>query len=190
MTERIVQEGPGFVIVQTDHWGPAVPYPGFEHEDGDRNHGFTDLRDRPDLVASIPEAQKSMGLAALLRAINEPCSPLMSLGCECAYFDQEGYVGGYIDVTFRDPRRNADPKALIGLATSILTGVPGNEVHYMSFAMVVEPLKLFFNLPGRYGLMMKPQGHGRLAADAWRAFDHAALALAGAVRSIVKTDPR
>lgn len=193
MADTVLHEGPGFVIARSDEWGPTVPYPAAQHEDG-RNHGFADLRDRPGLVALIPEAKKSDGLAELLRAINTPGSPLMSVGCECALFDLEApqdgeptcYVGGYIDVTFREAARNADSEALVTLAKTILDGVPGSEEHHVAFAMFVQPLRLFFGLPGLYGLMMKPQGYGRSVSQAWQAFDHAAFGIATAIRGLVK----
>src|SRR6267143_1753663 len=120
MAETILLQGPGWTIVQSDTHGPAVPYPAAVHDNG-ANHGFIDLRDRPELVALIPEVQRANGLAELLREINAPGSALMSMGCECSLFETtpEGepacYVGGYVDVTFRDPARNVGP-ALIELA--------------------------------------------------------------------------
>jgi hypothetical protein len=188
----VVHEGNGYRIERSEGYGAPVPYGPEDHPDGDRNHGFIDLRDRPDLVAQIPEAQKSEGLAEFLRAINEPGSPLMSIGCECGLFKvespQEGgpteYVGGYIDLTFRDPFRNRDAEALVDLAVKIWRRVQMTNEHHAQYAFIVERLVDFFGMPGRYSLMVKPVGYGRSPEQAWRAFSYAASALGAAVRGL------
>ena len=76
--DTIIRRGPGFVIAQSDVAETLIPYSGSLRRDGDINHGFKDLRGRPELVDEIPEAKKSKGLANLLRVIAHTASPFMS----------------------------------------------------------------------------------------------------------------
>jgi len=86
--------------------GITVPYePCFE---GIRaNSGFTDLRGHPELVAGIPEAQRSRALSTFLHqiAVDEDW---ISLGCDLGHHivTEEGrhlyLAGGYVQFTFDD----------------------------------------------------------------------------------------
>lgn len=191
MATEVVFEVPGFVVARSDEWGPPVPYPGIIQPDR-RNHGFVDLRDRPELAGTIPEAQKSIGLAELLRSVNQGGSPLMTLGCECHAFEQDvaagaptpWFAGIYVDVTFRNASQNASPDALVALAKDLLPHIKPVE-EYAVYAMIVERLKTFFGLDGRFSLMMKPGGHGSTRDGAWAAMDASARSLADAVNSYV-----
>ena len=49
--------------------GMTVPYPQLFNDIG-RNHGFVDLRGRPDLAIEIPEGSQSPATANLLRPLN------------------------------------------------------------------------------------------------------------------------
>jgi hypothetical protein len=49
---------------------------------GRRNHGFVDLRGRPDLAIEIPEGSQSPALKGILVELSEPDSPLFTLGCD------------------------------------------------------------------------------------------------------------
>jgi hypothetical protein len=60
-------------------WGAGV------RPNGDVNHGFIDLRDRPELVHLIPEANASPGLQKILVALNRKGSRFMSLGANVAF---------------------------------------------------------------------------------------------------------
>ena len=192
MADEILKQGRGYMISQSDIAATAVPYGPADREDGDRNYGFVDLRDQPDLVDEIPEAKKSDGLAELLRAINAPGSALMSIGCECGAFSQEAaqeggptrYIGSYVAITFRDPGRNSEPKALIDLARAILGRVRIDERHIVTFEMILEPLKHFFGRSGCFELLVKPAGRGRCDQEAWEAFDHVTFATAAAIRRL------
>ena len=61
--------------------GMTVPYPPL-FNDIRRNHGFVDLRGRPDLAIEIPEGSQSPALKAILVELSEPASPLFTLGCD------------------------------------------------------------------------------------------------------------
>jgi hypothetical protein len=170
-----------------------VPYGAVDHGDGEHNHGFHDLRDRPDLVVDIPETSKSTGLQNLLRVINAAGSPLMSIGCECGYFSHEsasegnptGYVGSYVGVTFRDPARNAAPETLVKLAGDGLRDIKPSATHQISFEMLVEPLNLFFGFHDRFELSIRCFGHGFSEQEAWDAFAVSTNAAAESLKVIV-----
>ena len=191
--DTILLERPGLVLSRTATWGPSVPYGPAWHADGERNHGFIDLRDRPELVEGLPEAARSGGLAALLRAANAPGSGLMSFGCECAPL---GAVGGpeeeplqrawiYAGITFGDPGRCGDPEALVRLARALAAALPAVPApHVACLALVVEPLRAFLGQAGCHGLSLEAWGFGEDAPAAWAAADAGAVALAAAVRGL------
>jgi len=186
MGTRIIYEVPGATIEVSDEAGTLVPYGPAPREDS-YNHGWLDLRDAPELVDSVPEAQKSAGLAEVLRAFNEPGSPMMTIGCDCAAFNDEEsdppfYVGSFIDVCFRDASKNTEGR-LVDVAGVLLNHIPPapGDLH-MSFNMQVAPLRSFFGQAGCYALMMRPRGAGLSPEHAMRSFDHAAREIARSYR--------
>lgn len=201
MPERIIHQGPGFTIAATDEAASMTHYGSVDHGDGHINHGFVDLTDRPDLVDAVPETQKSVALGSLLRAINAKGSPLMSIGCECGLFELENprpdgetlQVGGYIDVTFRDPKRNDTESALLDLAVAILQRIPAPPEHLaVSYEMQIQPLKLFFGAGGHFGLMLKPLGYGHTSTEAWNAFEAATAGVEASLEELkrIAGEPR
>lgn len=186
--ETVLEQGPGYHILMSSMPRTLVPFPPAEHDEG-INHGWIDLRGRPDLVASVPEAARSKGLAELLRAIADPASELMTGGCECGLFESETdgvpplYVGSYVDVMFKDAHRNADPQNLVDLATSILAGVRPSADHFVMYDLIIEPLKAFFGRRDCFSLMIRPMGFGSTEASAWAAFDEATRAVARAIEN-------
>ena len=72
LTDRIVEQGPGYTIAISDVAGTLVPYLPAPRPDGSSNHGWTDLRGRPDLVNQIPEAARSAALSRILTVIADP----------------------------------------------------------------------------------------------------------------------
>ena len=190
MGDRIVEQGQGYVIALSDEATTSVPYVSSDRQDGDRNYGFVDLRDQPDLVEQIPEAKKSEGLADLLRAINSKNSLLMSIGCECGLFYQEVgqdgdpncYIGSYVDITYRNSDTIRDSQPLIDLARLLLDQVRLDTPLLIRFDMIVEPIRHFFGQPNRFALQLRPIGFGQSEPEAWEAFDLATFALAMAVR--------
>lgn len=88
--------------------GNTVPYPPL-FDDIRSNHGFIDLRGRPDRIAQVPEARESTALASLLRALAAPDSPLVSLGCDLgehveadAPEAEREVAGGYVQIVCAD----------------------------------------------------------------------------------------
>jgi hypothetical protein len=84
--------------------GTTVPYPPL-FDDIRRNHGFVDLRGRPDLAAEIPEGSQSPALKELLVDLSEPHSALFTLGCDLGTHEESQceerarhVAGGYIQL--------------------------------------------------------------------------------------------
>jgi hypothetical protein len=186
--DEILFQGPGYAIARTLTPGTLVPYERFVRADGNINHGWIDLRGKPERVIEIPEANKSKGLAELLRILANPSSKLMSGVCECAAFDcgpdtggPRWQVGGFVTVMFRDTEKNVVAQNFVDLAQYILSGIPAAEDIHIGFEFVIEPLKLFFGRTDCHDLMIKPLGYGPDEQAAWVAFDYAATATATSI---------
>jgi len=68
MHDEIVFQVPGCTIARTFRAETTIPYSGHDpRPDRAQNHGWFDLRGRPELVAEIKEAAASPGLRAVLR---------------------------------------------------------------------------------------------------------------------------
>jgi hypothetical protein len=192
----IVMEGPGYVIGRTNSPGTAVPYGPAERPDSQRNYGFLDLRDHPEWAAAIPEARDSIGMQAILQAVNARGFRFMSLGCARGLFprleakpgEPAFFCGSYIQVAYRESSLNTDPKRFVALAQRILHEITPTAEHDISFEMIVEPLRSFFDEEGCYALMMKPGGRGVSEAAAIAAWEYAAAAIA-AVFTRLQSEP-
>lgn len=98
------------IVYGSDGRGNTVPYPPL-YDEIRQNHGFVDLRGKPDEVAAVPEAQESLALADLLITLAQPHSTLISLGCDLGEHTDPGSqlqtrrrAGGYVQVA--DARMN------------------------------------------------------------------------------------
>src|SRR5258705_6975808 len=80
--DEILFQEPGITIAYSPVAHTLAPYPPSPRDDS-INFGFVDLRDRPDLVAEIPEVREAPGLHAILVALNQSGTRLTSLGCGC-----------------------------------------------------------------------------------------------------------
>jgi hypothetical protein len=92
--------------------GNTVPYPPNRRR-GRTNAGFVDLRDDPQRVKDIHEAQQSRALATLLRRL-AVSDRWMSLGCDIGSHDEirgtetRYCSGGYVQITYRDLNVGSD----------------------------------------------------------------------------------
>ena len=89
---------------ETDEEGMTVPYPAV-FDDIRRNHGFVDLRGRPDLALGIFEGSESTALRGLLARLSESDSALFTLGCDLGTHEEPEsddtarcVAGGYIQL--------------------------------------------------------------------------------------------
>jgi len=149
-----------------DSWGPAVPYPAVDHEDGNRNSGYVRVKGDPETVARIPEAQGWPELQDFLLAVNAAQSPIESVGCEKGFSpsDVEGpteKLGSYIDVILTDLARNAAPENLLLLASNLLPSVAGCEKWWSNVEMCLQPMRFLSGTVSPWGLMVRVTGYGR-----------------------------
>lgn len=192
MAYTILAQGPGYTVAQDDEAHSSIPYGAVDRENGDRNHGFVDLVDRPELVAEIPEARRSSGLRTLLETVNGPGSPFMTLGCECGLFLREAesaeepdrYIGSYVAIAFRAAELNTAAR-IYELTRAVLGRTAGSDTHHYTFEITVTPLRTFFGNAGCFEMHTNALGYGRDDAQAWAAFDAACLALSSAVEGVI-----
>jgi hypothetical protein len=84
--------------------GNTVPYPPLRRKLGrglrQNNHGFIDLRGKPEIATAIKETMKSPRLADWLIRLAQPDSSLFSLGCDIGSHIEEktNVSGGYIQL--------------------------------------------------------------------------------------------
>ena len=120
------------IVYSSNGRGNTVPYPPLEDEIR-RNHGFVDLRGKPDDVAAVPEAQISPALADLLVALAQPHSTLISLGCDLGEHTEPGSqlrtrrrAGGYVqvaDARMTDAEGNYLKRAAAHIEAALRAGV-------------------------------------------------------------------
>lgn len=192
MAYTILAQGPGYTVAQDDEAHSSIPYGAVDRENGDRNHGYVDLVDRPELAAEIPEAKRSVGLRTLLETVNRPGSPFMTLGCECGVFHREAesaeapdrYIGSYVAIAFRAAGMNTAAR-IYELARAVLGRTAGSDAHHYTFEITITPLRTFFGNAGCFEMHTNAIGYGRDDAQAWAAFDAACLALSSAVEGVI-----
>lgn len=179
MANTTVIKGVGWSITQTDAH-TSIPYGPADRPNGERNYGFFDLCDHPEWSAEIPEAQDSVGLQAILRALAVPGFRFMSLGCARRPFRRQDakqgeppyFCGGYIQLAYRDSALNTDPGRFVDLAKIILAKIgPSTDIRF-EFTIAIERLRSFFEKDGCYALMVQPRGYGDTEAAALAAWDH------------------
>ena len=183
----ILTQGPGYTIARDDEAHSSVPYGPADRENGDRNHGFLELADRPDLAERVPEAQRSDGLMRLLKVVNAPGSRLLTLGCECGLFEREDaapdepdrYVGSYVAIAFRDPALNT-PDRIYELTRAAIGRTKGSDRYHYNYEVTITPLRTFFGNADCYEMHTNALGYGTSDEDAWAAFGAACDALADA----------
>lgn len=162
---------PGIVFAEDHMAHMGVPYKSAERNYAEGNMGFCDLRDRPDLVDDIMEAQRSTGLAEFLKAINQVGSPIMSLGCECGWFKSESYTSSYVDITFREKPIKDERDALFDLMTTLISNLDVSENALdVNFEISTSPLRTFFDQTDRLCLNVRFIARGEGEEVGWKNF--------------------
>lgn|GEM_PF-2462110 len=135
-----------FPLILSDHHIP-IPYPAVDHGDS-QNHGFIDIKNRPELAETIPEAKDCPPLLALLKAISHRDTPFATLGCEKAYSDYSSEnhpelkwnLCGYVDLCFARVDENVSREAFEELAFKIATfGQDKPQPRFVKFSMELSP---------------------------------------------------
>jgi hypothetical protein len=119
--------------------GMTVPYPQLFNDIG-RNHGFVDLRGRPDLAIEIPEGSQSPALKAILVELSEPDSPLFTLGCDLGTHEEpwreesaRHVAGGYVQLmcaSYSD--RSPEDYTTFGYAIAQVLGEKAQDYRHSS----------------------------------------------------------
>jgi hypothetical protein len=130
--------------------GNTVPYPSL-FDPIRRNHGFIDLRGRPEKVVDVPEAQTSAALASLLTSLADTASPLVSLGCDlgerveaAAPEGQRQVAGGYVQVMFAN-YHDQTSDTLLTLSKSVETTLcETSHGHNWEAVFELQPVHLKF----------------------------------------------
>ncbi|WP_250495052.1 hypothetical protein [Caballeronia sp. GAWG1-1] len=188
MSDQILEHTETAVIFKSDKWGPAVPYRAVDHQDGTFNHGFFDLRARPDEIENIPELRGRPGFATLVRTLNCESEYLMTLGCEAgifqANFNGENvptvYVGSYVNVAFRDPSHGKEEN-LTAVARFIAHEAGFTLQHWTKLEIGIEQMPAFFGHSGLYCLELKILSYGIDETMAWEVFNNATRRAATAI---------
>ncbi|UIF89196.1 hypothetical protein [Cupriavidus sp. UYPR2.512] len=156
-----------------DSWGPAVPYFPIHHEDGSKNHGYSNVKAELNLIDLLPEVHEYPELANFLKTINAAGSPIESLGCEKLLQETETPTNGvraimssYVDVAFSDPSKVSDASYILWLAALILAASEGCEQWWASMELGVLRLRSFLGVTKPYGLLIRVSCAGRTAAEA------------------------
>jgi hypothetical protein len=93
--------------------GKAIPYAGTgePRPDGGANHGFKDLKGRPERLDEVPEAHEDRALAELMRTINARHTGVFSIA---SMSSPEGNGGGlrhsgYLEIAFNSRHQVEEP---------------------------------------------------------------------------------
>lgn len=189
MTDEIIRKGEGYVIYRTDELGPAVPYVS-EIRAESTNHGFFDLRKQPELIDDVPEAQKSKGLLQILRTLNAPNSPFMSLGCECRFDEVSNsngqlYFSSYTDFTFHEPQRHSSEQQMIEVAEQFLVALEPAQEALFSFEIGIQRMRHFFKEEGGYNITLGLFGYGKTEKQAKEFYEIGAIHTDKALAKII-----
>ncbi len=186
----------GCVIYIDNKLGPRIPYPAVEHEDGTRNHGYTHLKGNKDAIQRIPELQGWPAFAELVEAINEPGSPIESVGCEIGYFDVSDnggppwMLGAYVDVIFSNTVLNESPENFLQLAARLIQAVEGCEQWWGSVELGLQRLRGLTGVAEPWGLMIRICNHGRDKDEAYKFWQESASRLSTEALRLQKDFPR
>jgi hypothetical protein len=101
------------IFLSLRHGGKGIPYGrSDQRSDGSKNHGFRSLREHPDEIANIPEAQDITALKNALTVLNDADCPFFTVGCEKAFNknDSGHWLRGYFEFAFNYRELVADPQ--------------------------------------------------------------------------------
>jgi hypothetical protein len=131
-----------------DEEGMTVPYPPLL-DDLRKNHGFVDIRGRPELASQIAEGSDSLAMRKLLIELAQPDSKIFSVGCDLGakLLTEEKLphtAGGYVQimhVTYADRSPEDYARYAAAVAESLTTGWQNNEWR-IHFALTPVAFKL------------------------------------------------
>lgn len=180
----------GSTVYIDDDWGPSVPYPPADHEDGTRNNGYRSLKGNEQAVYAIPEAQGCPALQRFLVQLNRLESPVETVGCEQGFFPIEGHesiqtsLGSYTDIMFSDPRKNAHLESFIRLAAHLVAATDGCEQRGGTVEIGFHLLRRLDGCDCPWGLMLRVGNVGRSEAEAQQLWEETLARLGAAIGSL------
>ena len=195
---EILLQVPGCTIARTFRAETTIPYSGREpRPDGTQNHGWLDLRGKPELVSEIKEAAGSPGFQAVLRELAAPDSIIFSSACDCTVTNigergPSGFhweAGAFVVTAFVDARLNRESENHIDVAKEIWKNIAAaaDWSAPMLFELTAEPLKLFFGHSDCHCLMLKALGFGHSPDQAVASMEVALQLIAGSLRELAAT---
>lgn len=193
MTRTIIEKANGFTLLIDDEPRSSIPYGPIDRTSGDRNYGFIDLADRPELAAVIHEARRSEGLQRLLETVNAVGSRFRTLGCECGLFNQplnngqfDRYIGSYVAITFRSTNLN-NAQRIEQLTRAAMAHVAVEDTSApLFYEITVTPLRSLFGEQGRFEMHVNVLGPGNSDERAWYVFGIGCKGLAHAFEQLNK----
>ena len=113
----------------------GIPY--YRPEDDPTSHSYVNLRQQPDLIAVLPELQKSVPLKEFVAALNASNSPFETFGCEkwSAPWSHEqfpGFItrhGSYVEIALLDKRHCSTPDVYSKLVNEFRAYAAANPVY-------------------------------------------------------------
>lgn len=159
----------------SDSWGPPIPYPPADREDGNKNYGYRATKGDFETIRQIPEVQGWPEFALFLERINAFESPIESVGCEKAYSALEGenavnqlstFLGAYIDVNFSNVNLNGKPENFLIFAAKLIPSVLDCEKWWGDISFVLQRSKFIHGVSSPWGMMLNIKNAGRSEDEA------------------------
>jgi hypothetical protein len=130
--------------LEMDQEGMTVPYPPL-FDNIRKNHGFVDVRGRPDFASEIAEGAGSSAMQALLIALAQPGSKLFTIGCDIGAKRVDGDIpytaGGYIQIMNSEYARR-EPDDYARFAQAAADALKGEaEGHEWELQFVLKPVR-------------------------------------------------
>lgn len=194
MEPTILFQEPGVTIAFDPVAHTLAPY-GYSARPDSINHGFMDLRDRPELVDSVPEVQANPALRSLIVALNRKGSRFMSIGCErslptISTGDWPVSIASYTTMAFRDLSANRSSNDLTAVAHSIWEKFkPRSSVRPVLLEMIIEPLKRLWHLDDAFALDLRMIALGRDEAEAVDTFQWLEPEVAAVIDNLAGNPP-
>jgi hypothetical protein len=179
----------GYGVWLAATWGPPVPYPQADHENG-HNYGYRRVKGDLSSICQIPEVEGWPELCQILRVINAFDSPIESVGCEKGYSSPKDtnappvMLGSYIDVIFTDLALNERPQNFLALVSRLIPAIQDCEKWWGNVSFVLQRLKLLPGVTTPWGLMFQINNYGRSEAEARRFWTESLRRLANIISNL------
>jgi hypothetical protein len=165
--DLLLYQEEGVTLYVEASYGPAIPYLGFDHGDGQINHGYKSTKNNSEVVSEIPEVQGFQAFRDFLLKVNSEHSHVESLGCEKLESEIDvGHpsisrrVGSYTDIAFSNLEFCRDSELNLELAASLVEACRGCNEWWSNVEIGLQRLKHFHGVAAPWSLMLKISGYG------------------------------